>query len=139
MAGVELQHRVGAQVDVEVALGERAVLVALGDPGLALAVQHIQPVSQRPQAVADVGLAGEDPIGVEASHRAQQERVGRPLELIVEHARRRLGPVEGAGGAVDHLDAGEPLPCIGGGPDQAQPVHPRVLDHAALEAPRLRA
>ncbi len=137
VAGVELQHRAVAKVDVEVALRQGAVLVALIDPRLPCAMHDVQPIAEGPDAIADIGLAGEDAGGIIAAHRPQQQGIGRPLELVVEHPGHRLGTVERARGAVDHLDAGQALRGDGRRADDAQPVHPRVLDHAALEAPRL--
>ncbi len=135
--GVQLQHGVLAEMDVEVALGQGAAHVALVDPAFAVAAQDVQPVADPTLSAADVELAGIDAVGVEAAHRAQHEGLRRPLQQIVEDAGRRLRAIEGARGPVDDLDAAQSLAGIGRGADQAQAIQAGVLHHAALETPRL--
>ncbi len=137
VAGVQLQHRAVVDVDIEVAGRQRPVQTALGDIAFTFRVQHVQPVAERPRAAAEVRLGGVDPGGIEASHQPHQQRIGRTLELIVEHARRRLRTIERAGEAVQHLDPGQAFARHGGGADDVEAIEPRVLHDAALEAPRL--
>ncbi len=138
MARVQLDHSVISEVDVDVAGQQGPVDVAGRDVALALSVQDVQAQAERPEAVADVGLLSENPVGIEAADKARQGKVRGALELIIEHAGRRLRTVERAGQAVQHLDASEALAGHGCGADDVEAVEPGVLHDAALEAAGLR-
>ncbi len=138
VAGVQLEHGVLAQMDVEVALGQGAVHAAAVDVALALAMQHVQSKAEGAHAVANIGLSGENALRVEAADGAHQRNVGGTLGEVVEHPGGRLRAEEGAGDSVHHLDAAQALAGHGGGADHVQSVQAGVLDDAALEAARLR-
>ena len=130
----------GLVVDMKVEVGaeQRAIGLASVDVTLALAVHDVEAIADPSASAADIGLLGEQAFGVVAFDEAKERRIGRTLQDVVEHAGRRLRPVERPRKAVENFNAGKVLGGDGCRSNDVQPVEPRVLNDAALKAARLR-
>ena len=138
---VQLQDVPGVEMIVRREADEAPMGVTVGGVALSIALHEVQPVAElavRPQTPANFHVLGEDAVGVEALGELQQGPIGRPLQLIVEDARRGLGTIERAGQAVQHLHAVQNLAWGRRGPHDVEAVHAGVLGDRALEAAGLR-